>query len=94
MMCNQGGHVVTTGIANGTVSLPAVAFSILGRTHHAGQYGGTNPMRNIPRYVTMIERGQYDAKSLVTTVAPFEKTLEAYRDVMERATVTAVITFA
>ena len=94
MMCAQGGHVVTTGIATGTVSLPAVAFSILGRTHHAGQYGGTNPMRNIPRYVTMIERGQYDAKSLVTTVAPFEKTLEAYRDVMERATVTAVITFA
>ncbi len=94
MMCSQGGHVVTTGIANGTVSLPAVAFSILGRTHHAGQYGGTNPMRNIPRYVTMIERGQYDAKSLVTTLAPFEKTLEAYRDVMERATVTAVITFA
>lgn len=65
----------------------------MGRTHHSGQYGGANPMREIPRYVTLIERGLYDARALATTIVPWERMLDAYMQAMERTTVAAVITF-
>ena len=53
-MCAPGGHVITTSLPSGNISLPAVFFSIGGRTHHAGQAGGANPMRDIPRFVAML----------------------------------------
>lgn len=90
-MCAPGGHIITTSLPVGTISLPAVLFSIGGRTHHAGQAGGANPMRDIPRFVEMLNKGQYDAKSLATTVVPIEKVLDAYEEVVYRTTVTAIM---
>ena len=91
-MCAAGGHIVTTSLPRGTISLPAVLFSIGGRTHHAGQAGGCSPMRDIPRFVQMLDSGQYDAKSLATRVVPIEKMLDAYQEVLDRTTVTAIMT--
>jgi S-(hydroxymethyl)glutathione dehydrogenase/alcohol dehydrogenase len=91
-MCAPGGHVITTSLPNGTISFPAVFFAIGGRTHHAGQCGGANPMRDIPRFVAMLDAGQYNAKALVTTVVPIERMLEAYEEVVYRTTVTAIMT--
>jgi S-(hydroxymethyl)glutathione dehydrogenase/alcohol dehydrogenase len=93
-MCAPGGHVITTSLPSGTISFPAVFFAIGGRTHHAGQAGGANPMRDIPRFVAMLDGGQYDAKSLATMVVPVERMLEAYEEVAYRTTVTAIMTFA
>jgi S-(hydroxymethyl)glutathione dehydrogenase / alcohol dehydrogenase len=93
-MCAPGGHVITTSLPTGTISFPAVFFAIGGRTHHAGQAGGANPMRDIPRFVAMLDGGQYDAKSLATMVVPVERMLEAYEEVAYRTTVTAIMTFA
>jgi S-(hydroxymethyl)glutathione dehydrogenase/alcohol dehydrogenase len=93
-MCAPGGHVITTSLPSGTISFPAVFFAIGGRTHHAGQAGGANPMRDIPRFVAMLDAGQYDAKSLATMVVPIERMLEAYEEVAYRTTVTAIMTFA
>jgi len=94
LCCGQGGHVVTTSIGHrGQLTLPAGAWSIMGRTHHSGQYGGANTMREIPRYVTLIERGLYDARALATTIVPWEQMLDAYMQAMERTTVASVITF-
>jgi S-(hydroxymethyl)glutathione dehydrogenase / alcohol dehydrogenase len=90
-MCAPGGHVITTSLPNGTISFPAVVFAIGGRTHHAGQAGGANPMRDIPRFVAMLDSGQYDAKSLATTIVPMERMLEAYEEVAYRTTVTAIL---
>lgn len=91
-MCAPGGHIVTTSLPRGTITLPAVLFTIGGRTHHAGQAGGANPMRDIPRFVEMLDKGQYDAKSLATKVVPLERMLEAYEEVVYRTTVTAIMT--
>jgi S-(hydroxymethyl)glutathione dehydrogenase/alcohol dehydrogenase len=90
-MCAAGGHIVTTSLPRGTLSLPAVMFTIGGRTHHAGQAGGCSPMRDIPRYVAMLDRGQYDAAALATTVVPLERVLEAYEAVAYRTMVTALL---
>jgi S-(hydroxymethyl)glutathione dehydrogenase/alcohol dehydrogenase len=91
-MCAPGGHIVTTSLPSGNITLPAVLFSIGGRTHHAGQAGGCSPLRDMPRFVEMLDKGLYDAKSLATLVVPIERMLEAYEDVIYRTTVTAIMT--
>jgi S-(hydroxymethyl)glutathione dehydrogenase/alcohol dehydrogenase len=91
-MTAPGGHIVTTSLPRGTLSLPAVMFTIGGRTHHAGQAGGCNPMRDIPRFVELLDKGQYDARTLATTVVPLERMLEGYEQVAYRTTVTAIMT--
>ena len=91
-MCAPGGDIVTTSLPRGTLSLPAVLFTIGGRTHHAGQAGRCNPMLDIPRFVEMLDRGRYDARALATTVVPLADMMAAYLDVAYRTTVTAIMT--
>ncbi|OFW32517.1 MAG: hypothetical protein A3G76_01200 [Acidobacteria bacterium RIFCSPLOWO2_12_FULL_65_11] len=91
-MTAPGGHIVTTSLTRGTLSLPAVMFTIGGRTHHSGQAGGANPMRDIPRFVELLDKGQYNAKALATMVVPIERMREAYEEVAYRTTVTAIMT--
>lgn len=94
LMTSSIGHVVTTSLARGNVSLPANTFTIAGRTHHAGQYGGCNPLRDIPRFVAMLERGQYDAKTLAERVVTIDHVLEAYEDIAYKVAIGGVMTVA
>jgi S-(hydroxymethyl)glutathione dehydrogenase / alcohol dehydrogenase len=91
-MANAGGHVITTGLVRGTIALPAFLFAIGGISHSGGQAGGANPMRDIPRFVAMLDSGRYDAKALVTRVVPLQEMLAAYEEVAYRTTVTAIMT--
>jgi S-(hydroxymethyl)glutathione dehydrogenase/alcohol dehydrogenase len=91
-MTAPGGHVITTSLPRGNITLPGVLFSIGGRTHHAGQAGGSQPMRDIPRYVEMLDAGQFTAKALATTVVRLGDMLPAYEQVAYRTTVTAIMT--
>ncbi|HEY9181977.1 MAG TPA: alcohol dehydrogenase catalytic domain-containing protein, partial [Gammaproteobacteria bacterium] len=91
-MCALGGHLITTSIIRGDMVLPGNLFSIGGVTHHGGQAGGCSPMRDIPRFVEMLEKGQYDAKTLATTVVPLERMLEGYEEVAYRTTITGIMT--
>jgi S-(hydroxymethyl)glutathione dehydrogenase / alcohol dehydrogenase len=94
-MTRAGGHIVTLGFAQrGNVSFPASSFANRGRTFHAGQQGGLNMMRDIPRYVRMIEKGLIDAKSMISATYPLERTREAVQAVADRTVVGAVITFS
>jgi S-(hydroxymethyl)glutathione dehydrogenase/alcohol dehydrogenase len=91
-MCALGGHLITTSLVRGNITLSGNLFSIGGVTHHAGQAGGASPMRDIPRFVRMLESGQFDAKSLATTVTPLQGMLDAYEQVAYRTTVLAIMT--
>lgn len=91
-ICALGGHLITTSLVRGNITLPGNLFSIGGVTHHAGQAGGASPMRDIPRFVRMLESGQFDSKSLVTTVVPLDGMIAAYEQVAYRTTVTAIMT--
>jgi hypothetical protein len=62
-MCAPGGHIVTTSLPRGNITLPAVLFTIGGRTHHAGQAGGASPMRDIPRFVELLDKGSVQRES-------------------------------
>jgi S-(hydroxymethyl)glutathione dehydrogenase/alcohol dehydrogenase len=91
-MCNAGGHLVTTGLVRGTIALPAFLFAIGGISHSGGQAGGANPMRDLPRFVSLLDSGQYNAKALATRVVPLADMLDAYEEVAYRTTVTAIMT--
>jgi S-(hydroxymethyl)glutathione dehydrogenase/alcohol dehydrogenase len=90
-MCALGGHLVTTSLVRGNITLPGGLFTIGGVTHHGGQAGGASPMRDIPRFVRLLEEGQYDAKTMTTTVVPLAGVLEAYEQVAYRTLVTAIM---
>jgi S-(hydroxymethyl)glutathione dehydrogenase/alcohol dehydrogenase len=91
-MCALGGHLITTSLVRGNITLPGNLFSIGGVSHHGGQAGGASPMRDIPRFVRMLESGQFDAKSLATTVVNIDRMLDGYAQAAYRTTITAIMT--
>ncbi len=89
-----GGHITTLGFGQkGDVSFPAWQFANRGRTFHAGQQGGLQMLRDLPRYVKLIEKGVLDTKSMVTATYPLERAMEAVQAVADRTQVGAVVTF-
>src|SRR5687767_14415480 len=88
-MCALGGHLITTSLARGNITLPGSLFAIGGVTHHGGQAGGANPLRDIPRFVELMEKGQFLARPLTTTIVPLEGMLDGYEQVAYRTTITA-----
>ena len=91
-MCALGGHLVTTSLVRGNITFPGTQFTIGGVTHHPGQAGGASPMRDVPKFVRLLDEGQYNAKALATTVVPFARMLDAYEEVAYRTTITAIMT--
>ena len=91
-MCALGGHLTTTSLVRGNISIPGTQFTIGGVTHHPGQAGGASPMRDVPKFVRLLDEGQYNAKALATTVVPLEGMPGAYEEVAYRTTITAIMT--
>lgn len=93
-MCCEGGHVMTPAVGQrGEVSFPASAFANGSKTIHSSSYGGSQPKRDMPRYVGLIEQGRFDAASMVTMRVPLAQIREAFQAVADRTTVGAVIVF-
>jgi S-(hydroxymethyl)glutathione dehydrogenase / alcohol dehydrogenase len=89
-----GGHIVMLGVAwRGNVSFNAASFSNRGRTFYSGQQGGLNMLRDIPRWVKLIENGVIDMKSMISAAYPIERTREAIQAVGDRTVLGAVISF-
>jgi len=91
-MTAPGGHLVTTSLVRGNIILPGTLFTIGGKTHHSGQAGGCSPLRDLQRFVELMDAGRYDAKALATRVVPLAQMLDAYEEVLYRTTVTAIMT--
>ena len=89
----MGGHVMLMGFTLQPVSFPGAALALLGRTIHPGQQGGLHVMRDIPRYVKLIEKGRIDAKSVITKRYTFDDSRQAIQDTADRTIVTGVIEF-
>jgi len=49
-------------------------------------------MRDIPRFVELLDKKQYNAKAMATTVVPLQGMLDAYEQVAYRTTITAIMT--
>ena len=90
----MGGHVMFMGLTRGDVPFPGVSLALLGRTIHAGQQGGLHAMRDIPRFVKLIEKGLIDAKSMITKTYRIEETRQAVQDTADRTIVVGVILYS
>jgi len=87
----MGGHVMLMGFTLQPVSFPGASLALLGRTIHPGQQGGLHVMRDIPRYVKLIEKGKIDAQSLITKRYTLDQSVEAIQDTADRTVITAMI---
>src|SRR6266849_6795439 len=90
----MGGHVMLMGLTLQPVAFPGAALALLGRTIHPGQQGGLHAMRDIPRYVKLIEKGKIDATSMITKRYTLENSRQAVQDTADRTVITGVIEFA
>jgi len=94
-MVRMGGHIVTHGIGQkGEVGFPAAFFCISGKTFHAGQQGGLHMMRDLPRYVKLIEKGSFNAKAIASNTYTLDQAKQAFQDVADRTIIGAAIVFA
>ena len=89
-----GGHVMLMGFTLQPVPFPGASLALLGRTIHPGQQGGLHVMRDIPRYVKLIERGVIDATSVITKRYTLAESRQAVQDTGDRTIITGVIEFA
>ena len=95
-LCSRTGSVVTTGVGHppgARVSFPAGQWSNGAKHHLPGNMAGANAKRDLPMYVRLIERGQFDAQSLATSTFPFERAGAAFQAAADRTTVAAIVTF-
>jgi S-(hydroxymethyl)glutathione dehydrogenase/alcohol dehydrogenase len=90
----MGGHVMLMGLTLLPVSFPGASLALFGRTIHPGQQGGLHVMRDIPRYVKLIERGIIDAESVITKRYTLDQSRQAVQDTADRTIITGVIEFA
>jgi S-(hydroxymethyl)glutathione dehydrogenase / alcohol dehydrogenase len=89
-----GGHITLLGGGQqGEVSFPTPRFCLSTRSIHGGQMGGMHPMRDTPRFVTMMERGSVDAATMITGRYPMERIVEGFQKVADRTELGAVFTF-
>jgi len=96
-LCSPVGHVVTTSgghPAGSVVSIPANQWANAAKSHQPGNLAGANPMRDIPRFVRLIEAGLFNAKALATATFPLDRTREAFQVVADRTTIASVLVYA
>ena len=89
----MGGHVMLMGFTLQPVPFPGATLALLGRTIHPGQQGGLHILRDIPRYVKLIEKGKIDAKSVITKTYTLDQSVQAIQDTADRTIITGVIEF-
>ena len=90
----MGGHVMLMGFTLQPVPFPGASLALLGRTIHPGQQGGLHVMRDLPRYVKLIEKGKIDAKSMITRRYTLDQGRQAIQDTADRTIITGVIEFS
>jgi S-(hydroxymethyl)glutathione dehydrogenase/alcohol dehydrogenase len=89
----MGGHVMLMGLTLQPVSFPGTSLALLGRTIHPGQQGGLHVMRDIPRYVKLIEKGIIDAQSVITRRYTLDQSRQAVQDTADRTIITGLTEF-
>jgi S-(hydroxymethyl)glutathione dehydrogenase/alcohol dehydrogenase len=92
----NGGFVRTCSIghpAGANVTFGAAQWANAGKTHVPGNYAGVQALRDLPKFVRLIEQGQFDAKSMVGQVFSPDKMKEALQVAADRSAITSVIDF-
>ncbi len=92
----SGGFVRTTSIGQppgAKVSFGGQQWSLAAKTHMPGNFAGVVTLRDYPRFIHLIESGDYDAKSMVGRVFKADKMQEALQMSADRSAITTVVDF-
>jgi S-(hydroxymethyl)glutathione dehydrogenase / alcohol dehydrogenase len=92
----NGGFVRTCSIGHppgANVVFPGGQWANAGKTHVPGNYAGVQALRDLPRFVRLVENGLFDAKSLIGQVFRDDKMKEALQVAADRSAITSVIDF-
>jgi len=92
----SGGYVRTAGVfeaPGATITFPAGVWGAGGKTHFGGNFAGAAPLRDIPRFIRLVEKGVFDAKSLVGKVYKPGEMKDALQASADRSVISAVIDF-
>jgi S-(hydroxymethyl)glutathione dehydrogenase/alcohol dehydrogenase len=93
---SQIGTIVTTSVGHPTgakVQIPASQWADGAKHHLPGTMGGCNPRRDSPRFIRLIETGQFDMKSISTATFPLDRARDAFQAAADRTTVSASVVF-
>ncbi|MEQ1575593.1 MAG: alcohol dehydrogenase catalytic domain-containing protein [Vicinamibacterales bacterium] len=93
-LCSAIGSIVTCGVGQpigDMVQIRAQQWADGAKHHWPGTAGGTNPRRDNPRYVKMMETGQINMKALASATYPLDKAREAYQVAGDRTVVATVV---
>jgi len=92
----NGGFVRTCSIGHpmgANVVFPGGQWANAGKTHVPGNYAGVQALRDLPKFVRLVENGLFDAKSMVGQVFRSDKMKEALQVAADRSAITSVIDF-
>jgi Zn-dependent alcohol dehydrogenase len=93
-LAGDGGTLYTCGVgfpAGSAITVPVQSFTDNDKVHYATTNGMSRPVRDIPRNVSLIERGLFNAKTIMTSTTPIEGLKDAYRAVVEYTTIAGVM---
>jgi S-(hydroxymethyl)glutathione dehydrogenase / alcohol dehydrogenase len=92
-MTRRAGTAVITGVSSqsSSVTLPQTEVAIRGKRLVSCQMGQTHVMRDVPRYIEMLEDGRLDAGPIVTGIHPLAEINEANEIAAGRNALTGVI---
>ena len=96
-LCSPVGHVVTTGVGHprgAMISFPASQWANSSKSHQPGNVAGASSLRDLPRFVRLIEAGLFNAKALATATFPLDRAREAFEAAAYRTTIAAVVVFS
>lgn len=91
---SQIGTIVTCSVgqpANAKVQITASQWADGAKHHLPGTMGGCNPRRDSPRFIRLIETGQFNMKVISTATFPLERARDAFQAAADRTTVSASI---
>jgi S-(hydroxymethyl)glutathione dehydrogenase / alcohol dehydrogenase len=92
-MARPGGVVVPTSMEalDSTVTLPALEFALAAKEIRGSQTGGSHILRDVPKFVRLLEQGRIDAAPIVSRTWRLEEINEAFTAAQERTLLTGVI---
>jgi S-(hydroxymethyl)glutathione dehydrogenase / alcohol dehydrogenase len=92
-MTRRAGTAVVTGVSSqsASITLPQTEVAIRGKKLVSCQMGQTHVMRDVPRYIEMLEDGRLDAEPIITGIYPLEQINEINEIAAGRNALTGVI---
>ncbi len=92
----SGGFVRTCSIGHppgANVTFPGGQWANAAKTHVPGNYAGVQALKDLPRFVRLIENGSFDAKAMIGRVFRGDRMKEALQVAADRSAITSIIEF-